>query len=83
MSSLKNRAAQTTAYAAGLRVSEVIGLKAGDIDSGRMVIYVASGNAAFCCTCCPTAFMASVIMVSTPTARAVSSTAKRRASLPC
>ena len=32
--SLKSRAALTTAYAAGLRVSEVVGLKVADIDSG-------------------------------------------------
>jgi site-specific recombinase XerD len=44
VSSLKSRAALTTAYAAGLRVSEVIGLKVGDIDSARMVIYVANGK---------------------------------------
>ena len=40
VSSLKARVALTTAYAAGLRVSEVTGLKAADIDSGRMVIRV-------------------------------------------
>ena len=32
--SLKTRTALTTAYAAGLRVSEAVGLKVGDIDSG-------------------------------------------------
>ncbi|MBB4267857.1 tyrosine-type recombinase/integrase [Roseospira visakhapatnamensis] len=37
---LKTRAALTTAYAAGLRVSEVVALKVGDIDSGRMLIRV-------------------------------------------
>ena len=37
VSSLKARVALTTAYAAGLRVSEVVGLKAADIDSGRIL----------------------------------------------
>ena len=44
VSSLKARIALTTAYAAGLRVSEVTGLKAADIDSDRMVIRVACGK---------------------------------------
>ena len=44
VSSLKARIALTTAYAAGLRVSEVVGLKAADIDSGRMVIRVEHGK---------------------------------------
>ncbi len=35
--SLKTRTALTTAYAAGLRASETVSLKTGDIDSGRMV----------------------------------------------
>lgn len=42
--SLKTRAALTTAYAAGLRASEAVGLKVGDIDSGRMVIGVEHGK---------------------------------------
>ena len=42
--SLKTRAALTTAYAAGLRASETVGLKVGDIDSGRMVIRVEAGK---------------------------------------
>src|SRR5712671_5171216 len=42
--SLKTRTALTTAYAAGLRASEAVGLKAGDIDSGRMVIRVEHGK---------------------------------------
>jgi len=42
--SLKARTALTTAYAAGLRASEVVGLKVGDIDSGRMVIRVEHGK---------------------------------------
>ena len=42
--SLKSRAALTTAYAAGLRVSEVAPLKIGDIDSQRMVIRVEQGK---------------------------------------
>jgi site-specific recombinase XerD len=42
--SLKARAALTTAYAAGLRASEAVGLKVGDVDSGRMVIRVEHGK---------------------------------------
>jgi integrase/recombinase XerD len=37
---LKHRALLMTAYAAGLRVSEVVGLRVDDIDSRRMVIRV-------------------------------------------
>ena len=44
VSSLKNRAALTTAYAAGLRASEVAGLRVEDIDSGRGVILVRHGK---------------------------------------
>ena len=42
--SLKTRAALTTAYAAGLRASEAVGLRVGDIDSKRMVIRVEHGK---------------------------------------
>ena len=42
--SLKTRAALTTAYAAGLRASEAVGLKVADVDSGRMVIRVEHGK---------------------------------------
>ena len=42
--SLKARAALTTAYAAGLRVSEVTGLRVADIDSGRMMIRIEHGK---------------------------------------
>jgi integrase/recombinase XerD len=42
--SLKTRAALTTAYAAGLRASEAVGLRLSDIDSGRMVIRVEQGK---------------------------------------
>lgn len=41
---LKNRTALTTAYAAGLRASEAVRLKVGDIDSGRMVIRIEQGK---------------------------------------
>jgi integrase/recombinase XerD len=44
VASLKTRTALTTAYAAGLRASEAVGLKIADIDSGRMVIRVAHGK---------------------------------------
>ena len=42
--SLKTRVALTTAYAAGLRASEAVGLKVGEVDSGRMVIRVEHGK---------------------------------------
>ena len=42
--SLKTRTALTTAYAAGLRASEAVGLRIGDIDSGRMVIRIEHGK---------------------------------------
>lgn len=42
--SLKHRTLLTTAYAAGLRVSEATHLKVGDIDSQRMVIRVEQGK---------------------------------------
>ncbi len=45
VSSLKARVALTTAYAAGLRVSEVAALKVPDIDSGRMVMRIEHGKA--------------------------------------
>jgi integrase/recombinase XerD len=41
---LRNRAALTTAYGAGLRVSEVTTLRIADIDSGRMLIRVEQGK---------------------------------------
>ena len=41
---LKHRTILTTCYAAGLRISEVIRLKAPDIDSQRMVIRVEQGK---------------------------------------
>ena len=53
VSSLKARIALTTAYAAGLRVSEVTGLKAADIDSDRMVIRVECGKGRSVTSCCP------------------------------
>lgn len=42
--SLKTRAALTTAYAAGLRASEAVGIKLADIDGGRMLIRVEHGK---------------------------------------
>ena len=41
---LKYRAALSVAYGAGLRASEVVSLKVGDIDSARMVIRVEQGK---------------------------------------
>jgi integrase/recombinase XerD len=41
---LRSRAALTTAYAAGLRVSEVVALKTRDIESQRMVIRIERGK---------------------------------------
>jgi integrase/recombinase XerD len=41
---LRNRVALTTAYAAGLRVSEVCRLKVASIDSERMLIHVEGGK---------------------------------------
>jgi site-specific recombinase XerD len=41
---LKSRAALTTAYAAGLRVSEAVRLKIGDIESGRMMLRIEQGK---------------------------------------
>jgi len=40
----KHKAALGTAYGAGLRVSEVVALKTGDIDSTRMLIRVEQGK---------------------------------------
>ena len=42
--SLKYRAAMMTCYGAGLRVSEVVALKIGDIDSQRMLLRVEQGK---------------------------------------
>jgi len=44
VSSLKSRVALTTAYAAGLRVSEVVGIRVENIDSRRMVIGIEHGK---------------------------------------
>src|SRR5271167_295282 len=41
---LKHRMALTTAYAAGLRVSEVVRLRIADIDSARMMLRVEQGK---------------------------------------
>jgi integrase/recombinase XerD len=40
----RDRVALTTAYATGMRRSEVVGLRNQDIDSSRMVIFVANGK---------------------------------------
>jgi site-specific recombinase XerD len=48
--SLKTRTALTAAYAAGLRASETVGLKVGDINSGRSVIRVEHGKGGKDCT---------------------------------
>ena len=42
--SLKTRAALTTAYAAGLRASEAVGVRVANIDSGRMMIRIEHGK---------------------------------------
>jgi len=42
--SRRDRVALTTAYATGLRASEVLALRIQDIDSSRMVIFVANGK---------------------------------------
>jgi integrase/recombinase XerD len=44
VSNRKHRLLLSTIYAAGLRVSEVVGLQVGDIDSRRMVIRVRQGK---------------------------------------
>ncbi len=44
VSNIKHRAVLTTCYAAGLRVSEAVRLKAADIDSARMLIHVHEGK---------------------------------------
>ncbi len=44
ISNIKHRAVLTTCYAAGLRVSEAVRLKAADIDSARMLIHVHEGK---------------------------------------
>jgi site-specific recombinase XerD len=50
--SLKHRTALMTAYAAGLRVSEVVRLKLADIDSARMLIRVYQGKGGRTATSC-------------------------------
>ena len=44
IANLKHRAIVMTAYATGLRVSEVVSLRVKDIDSGRMMIRVEQGK---------------------------------------
>jgi len=41
---LRNRVALTTAYAAGLRIGEVVRLKVAAIDSGRMLLHIESAK---------------------------------------
>jgi integrase/recombinase XerD len=40
----KYKAALATAYGAGLRISEVVALKVGDVDSERMLLRVERGK---------------------------------------
>ena len=47
----KYKAALDTAYGAGLRVSEVVALKVGDIDSERILLRVEQGNKMPPCFC--------------------------------
>ncbi len=42
--SLKHKAALSVAYGGGLRASEIVHLKVGDIDSARMLIRVEQGK---------------------------------------
>ena len=44
LTNLKHRTIMTVLYSAGLRVGEVVRLKAGDIDSSRMLILVRAGK---------------------------------------
>jgi integrase/recombinase XerD len=44
ITSIKHRAILVTAYAAGLRVSEIVALQVADIDSRRMVIRIRQGK---------------------------------------
>jgi site-specific recombinase XerD len=44
IANIKHRAVLTTCYAAGLRVSEAVSLKVGDINSKRMLIHVREGK---------------------------------------
>jgi site-specific recombinase XerD len=46
---LKHRTILTVCYAAGLRISEAIGLRVTDIDSKRMVIRIQQGKGQKCC----------------------------------
>jgi len=59
----KYKAALSAAYAAGLRVSEVVALKVSDIDSERLLLRIEQGKgrkdrfamlSPGCCTCCAT-----------------------------
>ena len=47
--SLKYKAALSIAYGCGLRISEIVHLKVGDIDSGRMLIRVEQARGARAC----------------------------------
>jgi integrase len=76
VTNLKHQTALTVAYGAGLRASEVIALKVGDIDSERMTLRVEQGKAARTATPCsrPCCWSDCAIGGASPIPRAGSST---------
>ena len=85
--SLKTRTALTTAYAAGLRASETVGLKVGDIDSERGVIRVEHGKGGKDRTVMLSAQLLRILRVywrlAKPQGLAVSRTGRNRATSTC